>query len=165
VLHRDKVHPIHRSGRFFTVAGPLNIPPLPQRRPVQIQAGQSEAGRALGARYAEIVFTSLPTLDIALDFTRKIRRQAEQFGRADGLPLIFSAFHATYGATEDRVHGDSDPALTRRRFENDPVITLVAWRPLHVPQCLPPELARPLVVVHTQRDLFDRRHASTVGGS
>ncbi|WP_225447899.1 NtaA/DmoA family FMN-dependent monooxygenase [Streptacidiphilus sp. P02-A3a] len=100
VLHRERVHPIHHSGEFFTVAGPLNIPPLPQRRPVQIQAGQSEAGTALGARYAEIVFTSLPTLDIATDFTRRIRAQARQLGRAEGLPLIFSSLHATYGASE-----------------------------------------------------------------
>jgi FMN-dependent oxidoreductase (nitrilotriacetate monooxygenase family) len=101
VLDPSKVHPINHSGRFFTVAGPLNIPPLPQRRPVQIQAGQSEAGMALGARFAEIVFTSLPTLDIALDFTRRIRSQAARLGRPDGLPLIFSSFHATYGATEE----------------------------------------------------------------
>ncbi|HET6257512.1 MAG TPA: LLM class flavin-dependent oxidoreductase [Pseudonocardia sp.] len=101
VLDPSKVHPINHSGRFFTVAGPLNIPPLPQRRPVQIQAGQSEAGMALGARFAEIVFTSLPTLDIALDFTRRIRSQAARRGRPDGLPLIFSSFHATYGATEE----------------------------------------------------------------
>ncbi|MFF2523245.1 LLM class flavin-dependent oxidoreductase [Streptomyces liangshanensis] len=32
VLDRDRVRPIGHSGRFFTVAGPLNIPPLPQRR-------------------------------------------------------------------------------------------------------------------------------------
>lgn len=85
VLHPERVHPIDHSGKFFSVAGPLNIPPLPQRRPVQFQAGQSEAGTALGARYAEVVFTSLPTLDIALDFTRKIRAQAEQArpGRMD----------------------------------------------------------------------------------
>ncbi|MER5197623.1 NtaA/DmoA family FMN-dependent monooxygenase [Streptomyces sp. NPDC002755] len=112
VLHRDRVHPIHHSGRFFDVAGPLNIPPLPQRRPVQIQAGQSEAGRTLGARFAEIVFTSLPTLDHALDFTRKIRGQAEEFGRADGLPLIFSSFHATFGATEEEAR-----RLVRERRE------------------------------------------------
>ncbi|BBA98954.1 putative monooxygenase [Actinacidiphila reveromycinica] len=99
-LRPDLVRPIDHAGRYFTVAGPLNIPPLPQRRPVQFQAGQSEAGRALGARYAEVVFTSLPTLDIALDFTRKIRGEAERFGRPGGLPLIFSSFHATYGATE-----------------------------------------------------------------
>jgi FMN-dependent oxidoreductase (nitrilotriacetate monooxygenase family) len=113
VLHRERVHPINHSGRFFTVAGPLNIPPLPQRRPVQIQAGQSEAGTALGARYAEIVFTSLPTLDIALDFTRKIRGQAERLGRAGGLPLIFSSFHATYGATEEEAE-----RLVRERRES-----------------------------------------------
>ncbi|MFJ3671415.1 NtaA/DmoA family FMN-dependent monooxygenase [Streptomyces sp. NPDC090106] len=100
VLDRTKVRPIRHSGRFFSVAGPLNIPPLPQGRPVQIQAGQSEQGIALGARYAEIVFTSLPTLDHALRFTRKIRSQAELLGRAPGLPLIFSSLHATFGADE-----------------------------------------------------------------
>lgn len=101
VLHPERVHPIDHTGRFFSVAGPLNIPPLPQRRPVQIQAGQSDAGRSLGARYAEIVFTSLPTLDVAQDFTRRIRAEAAQHGRPGGLPLIFSSFHATYGATEE----------------------------------------------------------------
>ncbi|MBF6257971.1 LLM class flavin-dependent oxidoreductase [Nocardia farcinica] len=38
------VRPIDHRGRYFTVAGPLNIPPLPQRRPVQFQAGQSAGG-------------------------------------------------------------------------------------------------------------------------
>ncbi|WNI17076.1 NtaA/DmoA family FMN-dependent monooxygenase [Actinacidiphila sp. ITFR-21] len=112
VLHPARVRPIHHSGRFFTVAGPLNIPPLPQRRPVQIQAGQSAAGTALGARYAEIVFTSLPTLDIAADFTRTIRAQAGQLGRPGGLPLIFSSLHATYGATEEEAQ-----RLVRERRE------------------------------------------------
>ncbi|MFK0171682.1 NtaA/DmoA family FMN-dependent monooxygenase [Streptomyces sp. NPDC090306] len=100
VLDRDLVHRIDHAGEFFTVAGPLNIPPLPQGRPVQMQAGQSDAGRELGARYAEIVFTSLPTFEAAADFTRKIRASARGFGRPDGLPLIFSSLHATYGATE-----------------------------------------------------------------
>lgn len=113
VLDRDRVRPIGHSGRFFTVAGPLNIPPLPQRRPVQMQAGQSAAGTALGARYAEIVFTSLPTLDVAVDFTRRIREQARRWGRPDGLPLIFSSLHATYGATEEEAR-----RLVRERRES-----------------------------------------------
>ncbi|MEU7324548.1 NtaA/DmoA family FMN-dependent monooxygenase [Streptomyces griseoviridis] len=112
VLHRDRVHPVHHAGRFFEVAGPLNIPPLPQGRPVQIQAGQSDAGRALGARFAEIVFTSLPTLEIAADFTRRIRGEARRLGRRDGLPLIFSSLHATYGATEREAR-----RLVRERHE------------------------------------------------
>jgi FMN-dependent oxidoreductase (nitrilotriacetate monooxygenase family) len=112
VLDRAKVHRINHVGEFFSVAGPLNIPPLPQGRPVQIQAGQSAAGMELGARYAEIVFTALPTLDDALDFTRRIRNRAAQLGRAPGLPLIFSSFHATYGATEEEAR-----RLVRERRE------------------------------------------------
>jgi FMN-dependent oxidoreductase (nitrilotriacetate monooxygenase family) len=100
VLDRSKVSPIDHAGPYFSVQGPLNIPPLPQGRPVQIQAGQSEAGMALGARYAEIVFTSLPTLEIAREYTAKIRRLAASNGRRPGLPWIFSSLHATFGATE-----------------------------------------------------------------
>ncbi|NKY88580.1 NtaA/DmoA family FMN-dependent monooxygenase [Nocardia veterana] len=101
VLDPDLVRPIDHAGRYFTVRGPLNIPPLPQRRPVQFQAGQSAGGVELGARYAEVVFTSLATLDDAHTYTAKIRARAAELGRADGLPLIFSSLHTTYGATEE----------------------------------------------------------------
>ncbi|WP_405180675.1 NtaA/DmoA family FMN-dependent monooxygenase [Nocardia sp. NBC_01377] len=103
VLDRDLVVPIDYRGQFFTVRGPLNIPVLPQRRPVQFQAGQSEGGIELGARFAEVVFTSLPTLEDAVTYTKRIRTRAAESGRADGLPLIMSSFHATYGASEEEV--------------------------------------------------------------
>ncbi|WP_280434745.1 NtaA/DmoA family FMN-dependent monooxygenase [Nocardia carnea] len=103
VLDPALVRPIEHRGRYFAVRGPLNIPPLPQRRPVQFQAGQSAAGVELGARFAEVVFTSLTTLDDALAYTRGIRARAGELGRAPGLPYIFSSFHATYGASEAEV--------------------------------------------------------------
>ncbi|WP_228824592.1 NtaA/DmoA family FMN-dependent monooxygenase [Nocardia blacklockiae] len=99
----ERVRPIDHAGRYFTVRGPLNIPPLPQRRPVQFQAGQSEGGVELGARFAEVVFTSLPTLEDAVTYAKRIRAGAADLGRADGLPLIMSSLHATYGATEAEV--------------------------------------------------------------
>lgn len=99
VLDPSRVRPIEYRGRYFTVRGPLNIPPLPQRRPVQFQAGQSAGGVELGARFAEVVFTSLTTLDDALTYTRGIRARARELGRVPGLPYIFSSLHATYGAT------------------------------------------------------------------
>ncbi|BAH49590.1 NtaA/DmoA family FMN-dependent monooxygenase [Rhodococcus opacus] len=102
-LDADRVRPIDHAGTYFTVKGPLNIPPLPQRRPVQFQAGQSAAGVELGARFAEVVFTSLPTLEDAVTYTKGIRARAAELGRADGLPLIMSSFHATYGASEEEV--------------------------------------------------------------
>ncbi|WP_433622676.1 NtaA/DmoA family FMN-dependent monooxygenase [Nocardia sp. CA-120079] len=101
VLDATKVRPIEYAGQYFTVRGPLNIPPLPQRRPVQFQAGQSAGGIELGARFAEVVFTSLPTLEDAVTYTKTIRARATELGRAQGLPLIMSSFHATYGATEE----------------------------------------------------------------
>ncbi|WP_227983328.1 NtaA/DmoA family FMN-dependent monooxygenase [Nocardia spumae] len=112
VVHAELVRPIDHIGRHFTVRGPLNIPPLPQRRPVQFQAGQSEGGVELGARYAEVVFTSLATLDDALTYAKKIRTRAADLGRAQGLPLIFSSLHTTYGATEAEVR-----RLVRERAE------------------------------------------------
>ncbi|WP_405492644.1 NtaA/DmoA family FMN-dependent monooxygenase [Nocardia sp. NBC_00511] len=111
-LDPDLVRPIEHVGEFFTVRGPLNIPSLPQRRPVQFQAGQSEGGIELGARFAEVVFTSLPTLEDAVVYTKKIRSRAAELGRADGLPLIMSSFHATYGASEQEVR-----RLVREREE------------------------------------------------
>lgn len=101
ILDESLVRPIDFAGEHFSVRGPLNIPPLPQGRPVQFQAGQSAGGVELGARFAEVVFTSLPTLEDAVTYTKKIRTRARELGRPDGLPLIFSSFHATYGATEE----------------------------------------------------------------
>ncbi|MGC0366539.1 FMN-dependent oxidoreductase (nitrilotriacetate monooxygenase family) [Rhodococcus sp. 27YEA15] len=103
VLDSSRVVPIDYQGKYFTVQGPLNIPSLPQRRPVQFQAGQSAGGIELGARFAEVVFTSLATIEDAITYTKTIRARAAELGRGDELPLIFSSFHATYGATESEV--------------------------------------------------------------
>lgn len=104
-----KFHPINYRGKHFNVAGPLNVPPLPQGRPVQFQAGQSEAGVAVGARYAEVVYTSQPKLEDAIAFATELRRRAANFGRAGGLPFIMNSFHS--------VIGESDADVARRLKE------------------------------------------------
>ena len=95
-----KFHRIDYRGRYFNVEGPLNVPPLPQGRPVQFQAGQSDAGVSIGARYAEVVYTSQPKLEDAIAFATDLRRRAVSFGRADGLPLIMNSFHSVIGSSE-----------------------------------------------------------------
>ncbi|MDK4716575.1 NtaA/DmoA family FMN-dependent monooxygenase [Rhizobium sp. CNPSo 4039] len=104
-----KFHPINYRGKHFQVDGPLNVPPLPQGRPVQFQAGQSEAGVTVGARYAEVVYTSQPKLEDAIAFATELRRRATSFGRAAGLPFIMNSFHS--------VIGDSDADVARRLKE------------------------------------------------
>jgi FMN-dependent oxidoreductase (nitrilotriacetate monooxygenase family) len=85
----DKIHAIDHVGRHFRVAGPLNTPRTPQGRPVYVQAGASDDGRAFAARYAEAIFTAHQTLANAQAFYGDIKRQAAGFGRnADHIKIL-----------------------------------------------------------------------------
>src|SRR6478736_4309185 len=55
---QDKVHAINHVGRHLRVRGPFNAPRSPQGRPVYVQAGSSNEGRAFAARNAEAIFTT-----------------------------------------------------------------------------------------------------------
>jgi FMN-dependent oxidoreductase (nitrilotriacetate monooxygenase family) len=77
----DKVHQIGHHGRFFQVEGALAAPRSPQGRPVLVQAGSSNQGRAFAARNAEAIFTAHQTIADAQAFYRDIKGRAESFGR------------------------------------------------------------------------------------
>jgi FMN-dependent oxidoreductase (nitrilotriacetate monooxygenase family) len=77
----DKVHEINHVGRFLKVRGPFSAPRSPQGRPVHIQAGSSNQGRAFAARNAEAIFTAHQTLGDAQAFYGDIKAQARGFGR------------------------------------------------------------------------------------
>lgn len=106
-LDPARLHAANYHGDIFQVAGPLNVPPPPQKRPVQFQAGQSDAGMTLGARYAEVIYTSQPTLAAAKAFVSEIRQRAQRFERRSA-PLIMNSFHSVIGES---------PADVARRVE------------------------------------------------
>ncbi|GIF17226.1 LLM class flavin-dependent oxidoreductase [Actinoplanes teichomyceticus] len=76
-----KIYPPAHSGRFFRVAGALNVPRSAQGRPVLVQAGSSANGRDFAARYAEAVFTAHQTLADAQEFYTDLKRRAAEHGR------------------------------------------------------------------------------------
>jgi N-acetyl-S-(2-succino)cysteine monooxygenase len=76
-----KVRPIEHRGRFFTVAGPLNVARPPQGHPPIVQAGTSERARDLGARFADIVFTAQTRIPEARAFREDLHERAGSFGR------------------------------------------------------------------------------------
>jgi FMN-dependent oxidoreductase (nitrilotriacetate monooxygenase family) len=96
----DKIHAIEHVGRHFKVAGPLNTPRTPQGRPVYVQAGASDDGRAFAARYAEAIFTAHQTLANAQEFYGDIKRQAVGFGRGPDHIKILPGISPFIGGTE-----------------------------------------------------------------
>ena len=61
--------------------GPLNLPRTPQGRPVVSEAGSSEAGKALAARTADLVFTAQTVLEEAKTFHDDVKSRAALVGR------------------------------------------------------------------------------------
>lgn len=77
----EKNHePLH-DGKYFNIQGALNVPRPPQGYPVIVQAGQSEDGRDLAAKYAEVIFTAQQSLHDAQVFYRDVKSRLTKFGR------------------------------------------------------------------------------------
>jgi FMN-dependent oxidoreductase (nitrilotriacetate monooxygenase family) len=95
-----RLHRLDHKGEHFSVAGPLNVPRSPQGRPVVVQAGGSEAGRALAAATADVVFTAQPSLAPAQAFYRDMKTRAAQAGRDPAAIKIMPGMFAVVGESE-----------------------------------------------------------------
>lgn len=78
----------NHCGPQFQVRGPLNIPRSPQGRPVIVHAGSSEAGRALAARVADVIFAAEATSQNAVSFYRDSKARLAAHARAESDQLI-----------------------------------------------------------------------------
>lgn len=85
----------------FSVRGPLNVPPSPQGRPIIAQAGSSVAGKAIGGRHADVVFTTGQTeLEPSRQVYDDIKRQAAAAGRSPAEVKILPGVAPVLGATD-----------------------------------------------------------------
>ncbi|WP_347454545.1 LLM class flavin-dependent oxidoreductase [Acinetobacter thermotolerans] len=85
----EKFHEPQHKGKFFEVQGALNVPRPPQGYPVIVQAGQSEDGRELAAKFAEVIFTAQQSLEDAQAFYRDVKGRLAKYGRhADDLKIM-----------------------------------------------------------------------------
>lgn len=110
----DLIRPVNHRGPFHRTRGPLNVPASPQSRPVYVQAGQSEDGRAFAAEWAEVIFTAHMGKDTAQVFYADIKARAVARGRRPQDVVILPGLSAAIGSTQaeaDRVFEELD-ALT-----------------------------------------------------
>jgi FMN-dependent oxidoreductase (nitrilotriacetate monooxygenase family) len=95
-----KVHEIDHRGTFFRVRGPLNATRSPLGRPLLVQAGSSEDGKAFAAAHAEAVFTAQQTFDDGRAFYRDLKNRLSQHGRAQDSLKVLPGIVPVLGGTE-----------------------------------------------------------------
>lgn len=100
-LDADAIRPVDHDGRYFRVDGPLTVPRCPQGRPVLFQAGASETGRNLAARYAEAVYSVAWDISAALEYATDLRARIDAAGRDSGTVAILPGLVTYVGRTEE----------------------------------------------------------------
>ena len=114
----DKVHELDYEGEWFSARGPLTVPRSPQGRPVLLQAGSSGRGRDFAARWAELIFTGDPDIDIARAALQgpeggDRRRRAGIPQSVKMLPMVYTVVGESHAHAEERedlfLHSLVDP--------------------------------------------------------
>lgn len=103
-----RIHRIDHRGRYFKVAGPLNVERPPQGHPLLVQAGSSEDGKDFAARHAEAIFTAHQTYERAADFYADIKRRARAAGRDPDGVVVLPGIVPFIGSTEEEARARAD---------------------------------------------------------
>lgn len=102
----DKVHELGHHGEYFDVRGPLTVPRTPQGRPVLLQAGSSGRGREFAARWAELIFTGDPGIEVARSHYKDQKDRIAEGGRDPAtvkmLPMAYTVLGESQAHAEER---------------------------------------------------------------
>jgi FMN-dependent oxidoreductase (nitrilotriacetate monooxygenase family) len=104
-----KVHELNHDGEWFKVRGPLTVPRCPQGRPVLLQAGSSGRGREFAARWAELIFTGDPGIDVARSHYKDQKDQIAARGRNPDMVKMLPMAYTVVG--ESKAHAEEREQL------------------------------------------------------
>jgi FMN-dependent oxidoreductase (nitrilotriacetate monooxygenase family) len=99
-LDRTLIKPIDYVGEYLSCTGPLQLPPSRQGRPLLTQAGGSDDGIELAARFADGVFTSSLYVEQAREYYTKLKTAAARYGRSPGQIAVLPGIALVIGSTE-----------------------------------------------------------------
>jgi FMN-dependent oxidoreductase (nitrilotriacetate monooxygenase family) len=104
----SKLHFLNHKGEHFSVRGPLNVRRSPQGHPVIVQAGQSDRGRELAARTAEVIFSVQQEIEPARAFRSDVHARAAKYGREPAAIKIMPGVVPFVGASADEARAKYD---------------------------------------------------------
>ncbi len=97
----SRMHYLRHRGEFYAVRGPLTVHRSPQGHPVLVQAGQSDRGRELAARTADVIFTVQQEIDVSRAFRADVHARATKYGRDASAVKIMPGVVPFIGATRE----------------------------------------------------------------
>ncbi|QQW34091.1 NtaA/DmoA family FMN-dependent monooxygenase [Mycobacterium marinum] len=98
----ERIRSVEHSGPQFEVRGFATLPAGPQGHPVLLQAGDSEQGRAFGARHADAMFTLHSSLRDGQRYYADVKGRARSYGRDPDQLKVFPAATFVIGDTPDQ---------------------------------------------------------------
>lgn len=101
LINPDNIRPVNHNGTYFKVKGPSTTPKSPQGRPVAMQAGASEQGIALAAKYADAVYSVSWNLNQAKKYRKKLDEQIKQNEASDRHIKVFPGLVTYVGRTNE----------------------------------------------------------------
>lgn len=113
----DRIRPVKHEGEFFKVEGYMNIPRSPQGHTVLVQAGQSAGGLALGAEYAEIIYTVQPEIGPAVAYYEAQKARVAAAGRNPDQVKILPGIIPYVGRTEAEAKALFDAVVSKMDLE------------------------------------------------
>jgi FMN-dependent oxidoreductase (nitrilotriacetate monooxygenase family) len=118
-LETERLHPIGHEAKWFQVRGPLDVPRPPQGHPVIIQAGQSDDGRDLAARIADVIFSPFRDFEESKAHRTDVQRRMVAYGRSPDQLRVLPGLSPIVAPTEAEAH---EKAAYYRELLSPPVI-------------------------------------------
>ncbi|MCM0621131.1 NtaA/DmoA family FMN-dependent monooxygenase [Nocardioides bruguierae] len=97
----EPAEPLAHHGAFFDVEGSLDVHRPPLGRPIIVQAGSSEEGRDLAARWADAIYAAGSTIPRAQEFYADIKRRAADHGRDPDTVKVMLGICPFLGETQE----------------------------------------------------------------
>jgi FMN-dependent oxidoreductase (nitrilotriacetate monooxygenase family) len=91
---------VERDTDLVRLRAAATVPPSPQGRPVLFQAGDSDGGRELAARHADVVFSANTAYEKAVAYAADLRARLARHGRAPDAVRILPGAIVVVGDTE-----------------------------------------------------------------
>lgn len=111
-LDKAKQHRLDHHGRFFRVDGPLALSRSRQGQPVIFQAGDSAAGRDLGAAIADGTFAAAQDFESAQQYYADLKGRAAALGRNPDHIVVLPGLFPILAETDEEAQ-----AIARREHE------------------------------------------------